>query len=498
MNLPIVAKVLGFLIMGLSAIGIIPLLVAIGYQDPRGPWPWLVMTACAFVVALALLFCGRQARGEDLSIREGIAITSCIWILASLIGAIGILLAVPQLDFISAWFESMSGFTTTGSSVFGTEILISELPRGVLIWRHIMQWLGGLGIVVISLSLLPLITGGGGFSLYRAEMPGITNERLAPRIADTARLLVIFYTAVTILCAFALWLVGAKPFTAIGHAMSSIATGGFSSFDDSIDGFQSEAAEWIIILGMLAGGLSFAMLLGALRGRPLRIWQNAESRIFLCLIAFAIVVTAVTLHFQSDFYNGNTHDLWRHASFNIVSTATSSGFAVGHHATPDGGSWSSWPPGTQMLLIALMIIGGCTGGTAGGSKVIRWVVAWKALRSELRRAVEPSRVTVVSIDGKPLGDRVLLQVGSFFIILVICWAIGTLIISLEGHGLDTAAGAAITAVSNNGPGLGEVRVGGSFSALGPVSQLTCILLMLIGRLEFFGIIALCSWRHWRR
>lgn len=498
MNRAIIAKVLGFLTLGLAAVGTIPVIVATVAGDVRGPWPWAVMVAVASIMAAVMLYAGRKAQPQDLSIREGIAITSLVWVVGSLIGAIGLRLSTPDITVIEAWFESMSGFTTTGSTIFGDQIAISELGKGALIWRHIMQWLGGLGIVVISLSLLPLITGGGGFSLYKAEMPGITNERLAPRIADTARLLVLLYGALTIAVALGLWATGASLFDSIAHAMSTIATGGFSTFDNSVEGFDSAAAEWIIIVGMLLGGLSFAMLLSTLRGRPLRVWQNIESRIFLILIAIAVGVSIVTLALNSDLYTGRPHELVRHSFFNVISTATSSGFASGYSATPDGGGWSSWPAGIQMLLVILMIMGGCTGGTAGGSKVIRWVVAYKALRSELRRYVEPSRITAVTIDGKPIGDRVLLQVGSFFVVMGLCWAAGTLVITLAGNDLNTAAGAALTTVSNNGPGYGEVNVASNFASLGPVSQIACIILMLVGRLEFFGILALFSWRHWRR
>ena len=191
MNIGIVAKVLGFLTLGLAVVGLVPLATALLADDRYGAWPWLAMFAAAVVVGSILILAGRKSQGSELSIREGIAVTSAVWIIGSLISAVGIRLAVPEISYMAAWFESMSGFTTTGSTVFGQQISLDDLSYGVWIWRAITQWLGGLGIVVISLSLLPLITGAGGFSLYRAEVPGISNERLAPRIADTARLLLL-------------------------------------------------------------------------------------------------------------------------------------------------------------------------------------------------------------------------------------------------------------------------------------------------------------------
>ncbi|TVR08382.1 MAG: TrkH family potassium uptake protein [Planctomycetota bacterium] len=494
MNISIVARILAYLVLGLAIVGLLPLLFSL-FGDRRGPWPWLAMIATALGVAALLLWQGRNARVKDLSIREGIAITSLVWIVASLIGAVGIRLATPEISYLMAWFEAMSGFTTTGSTIFGETIAISGLDRGVLVWRHLMQWLGGLGIVVISLSLLPLLTGGGGFSLYRAEMPGITNERLAPRIADTARWLVTFYLALTIAVTLALWATGASLFHSFCHALSTVATGGFSTFDNSIDGFASASAEWIIIIGMIGGALSFALLIAALRGHTERLWASTETRVFLALLTIAGALVCYDVATHNQWYSTSTHDLIRHSLFNVISTGTTTGFAVGYNAS-DGASWSAWPAGSHMVLILLMIVGGCTGGTAGGSKVIRWVVAWKALHSELRRFVEPARVTAVAVNGKPLDSQAVRQVGSFFFILFLCWAGGSLLIALAGQDLITSLGTALTAVTNNGPGLGATGVDGNFAAIGPLGHLTCIFLMLVGRLEFFGFIALCSSRHW--
>lgn len=496
MNIAIVARILAYLVIGLALVGLLPLIFSF-FGDRRGPWPWLAMIATALLVAGALLIKGRHAQVKDLSIREGIAITSLVWVVASLIGAVGIRLATPEITYIMAWFEAMSGFTTTGSTVFGDTITISQLDRSVLIWRHLMQWLGGLGIVVISLSLLPLLTGGGGFSLYRAEMPGISNERLAPRIADTARWLVSFYLGLTIVVTLALWLTGATLFTSFCHALSTVATGGFSTFDNSIDGFSSATAEWIIIFGMIGGALSFALIIAALRGRAQRLWASTETRVFLAILAIAGAVVCYDVASNNQWYASNTHDLIRHSLFNVISTGTTTGFAVGANVS-EGDSWAAWPPASHLVLILLMIVGGCTGGTAGGSKVIRWVVAWKALHSELRRFVEPARVTAVSINNKPLDQQAVRQVGSFFFILFLCWVGGALLIALAGQDLITSLGTALTAVTNNGPGLGATGVDGNFANIGTLGHLTCIFLMVVGRLEFFGFLALCSLRHWQR
>ncbi|MHC5067654.1 MAG: TrkH family potassium uptake protein, partial [Planctomycetota bacterium] len=281
MRIGIIAKALGALLLLLVAAGALPLIADAWAGQPITPW--LVMLAAYTGIGGGLLWIGRRSDPSHMGIREGIAVTALIWLLASFIAGFSIELSTSA-SLVDGWFESMSGFTTTGSSVFGGDRPIEELTPGVLLWRALMQWMGGIGIVVISLALLPLLVGGSGFQVYRAEVPGIDADRLAPRIRDTARILFGFYLLLTGLVFISLLACGIGGFDAACHALTTVATGGFSTFDNSIEGLNSAAAEWVVIGGMLAAGINFGLLIQALRGRPLRVWQSPETRLYLLLI----------------------------------------------------------------------------------------------------------------------------------------------------------------------------------------------------------------------
>jgi trk system potassium uptake protein TrkH len=497
MHLGIVAKILGYLVMGLGLIGILPLLLSIVARDTHGPWPWLIMISLAGVVGGGLAFAGHKAPGKDLGIREGVAVTSLVWVVASLVSAVGIWFAAPMATFMEAWFEAMSGFTTSGSTVFGSIAPIESLDHSLLLWRSIMQWMGGIGIVVISLALLPLLAGGSGFQLYRAEVPGITADRLAPRIADTARLLVGFYMGLTVAIVLGLLACGVSLFDAVCHAMTTASTGGFSPYDDSAEGLDSIAAEWVLIVGMLVSAINFGLLILALRGKPLKIWQNNEARVFLILVTLACAIVIIDLALFSSLYLDDWHGLIRDSIFQVISLSTSTGYGTGFDSTPGFVGWEGWPAAATSMMVMFMVMGGCTGSTAGGTKVIRWIVMWKASRRELKRYAEPARVIPVRIDGKTIGDRVILQVAAFFMIYTVTWVLGTVAISLSGIDLLTAGTAALTCISNIGPGMGSVGAADNFHHIGTFGQFACIVLMLLGRLEFFGVIAVCSLSYWR-
>ena len=507
MNIPIIARVLGALLVFLALFWAYPLGVAWFHDEPL--MPWYIMNGVSILGGLGLMAFGLRARDKDMSMREGIAVTSLAWVAASLVSALGIQLAVPEATWMMCWFEAMSGFTTTGSSVFGSHIvdgqeigvLIGELPKGVLMWRSLMQWMGGLGIVVFSLAIIPLLMGGSaGFQMYRAEVPGLTADRLAPRLASTARILLSVYCILTIVVAVALFACGVSPFVAINHACTTIASGGFSTYDDSVGGMNSAAAEWVIIVGMFAAGLNFSLLIGAIRGRLKRIWDNTEARVYILLVLSVwLIIMGIHSVFDHEYANnlsGKVHELARDSLFQIVSLVTSTGYGTGfeHHPL----SWDSWPGSAKILLLGLMICGGCAGSTAGGAKLVRFIVAWKACRRELRRYLEPARVTPISLDGHPIPDRMVLQVVGFLMIYFASWLVGTFMLTLLGNDLNIACSAALTALSNIGPGIESIGPAGNFRTMNDASLGVSVFLMLLGRLEFFGVLITLMPRHWRK
>ena len=499
MHKSVIAKVLGLLLLVQALIALAPLYAA-WYSD-EALSPWLIMCGSFVGAGLGLAFIGRKSSPErDLGIREGVAVTFFFWAVSSILAAIGICLAHPTCGFIHAWFEGMSGLTTTGSSIFGSSdpedpFAISNLPNGILIWRALLQWMGGIGIIVISIALIPLLIGGSGFQMYRAEMPGLSADRLSPRLATTAQIILGLYIGFTIVVTVLLLLCGISPFHAICHSMTTVATGGFSSFDNSIEGMNSHTAEWIIIFAMIIGGLNFSLLLSAIRGKPLKIFRNTEAKVFLFMILFAWAVCACSLAWHSDVYDGKTHDLLRDSLFNVASMGTSTGYATGYDANHFG--WSNWPSACIIVMVMLMICGGCAGSTAGGMKVIRVVLSFAAARREMRRFIEPARVTSMKIDGRQVNDRVILQVGAYVGIYAISLFIGTLGYALLGNNITVSFSAALTAISNMGPGLGDIGTHHHFRDLSEPSLLLSTFLMLLGRLELIGALMTIRPKHWR-
>lgn len=492
MHLHIVGKSLGALLLFLGIGGLGPLGAdALTGHPTRG---WWVMCAATVVVGTALWLAGRHGRSEDMGLIEGVAVTTLVWLLGSLLAGIGLWLTAPDTPPIDAWFEAMSGLTTTGSTVYGGARAIEDLSPGVLLWRSQLQWIGGIGIVVISLALLPLLIGGGGFKAFRAEVPGLDTDRIAPRIRDTAFILYRFYLGLTLSVFCALVACGVGGFDALCHAMTCVSTGGFSPYDDSIEGLGSAAAEWVLIGGMLLAGCNFGLLLHAAHGRAERLLQSSEFRLYLALIVGGCIALSLLLAAGMPSYD-TYHELVRDAVFQVVSIITSTGYATGYDTEP--AAWAAWPATAQLILVFLMIGGGCAGSTAGGVKLVRFLVAWRAARRELRRYVEPARVTPVHLGGHRLREPVVLQVGTFIFVYFLSWIIGTLLLSALGSDLTTATTAALSCLSNIGPGLGAVGPAENWAGLTDPAKVVCIALMLLGRLELFGVLLLLRARAWR-
>jgi trk system potassium uptake protein len=499
----VIFRALGGLLVLLGLIAALPLLVAVHYGEPQAPWLWTM--ASGIGCGTGLILAARRAKPENLGLREGLAITTLAWVLGSAMAAIGLWLDVPGLSYLDAWFEMLSGMTTTGATVFGGwqdaqgvhhGTAIAALTHAALAWRAIAQLLGGVGIVVLSLALLPLLASGAGYQLYRSEITGIDSSRLAPRVISTARILVGFYLLIAACTALALWLAGVSPFDALCHAACAISTGGFSTYDDSVTGLQNHVAEWILIAAMGVGGLNFALVITALRGHPMRLWRSDEVRLYLAMILLAWLTLLVLVGIHHAAYLNRPADLVRDTLFQVVSVITSTGFVTGSDVTPGG--WESWFPSAQLVLLLLMVGGACAGSTAGGVKLVRLVVMAKLVRREVRRHGEPARITPIILDGRPLGDAQLLHVGGFLAAYVISWAAGTLSLGLLGMPLSDAASGALTCLSNIGPGVGTIGSGHNFGELSPAAKGVCMALMLLGRLEFFGVLMTCSLNNWRR
>lgn len=412
--------------------------------------------------------------------REGIAVVGVGWLAVVIFGCLPFLSTGTAPTAASAIFESVSGFTTTGATVFSN---IEVLPKSILLWRSISHWLGGMGIIVLGVAVLPLI-GMGGAQLFRAEVPGIATDRLKPRIATTARLLWGVYALFTAVLFVAYLLLGMSAFEAVNHAMSALATGGFSTRTASLGAF-SPAIQWVTILFMLIAGTNFTLHYALLSGRWSAWASDAEWRWY----AGGAVVVSVTVFLALGISGSGW--VFRDAVFNVVAVLSTTGFA-----TADFGQW---PPFCLVLLLILMFVGAMGGSTGGGFKVARAVVVLKHAAGEVQKVLHPRGVFVTKLGRAPIRSDILLNVLAFLALYVVTHGLGTLLIAAFGYDLVTAISAALAAMSSIGPGLGEVGPAEHYGHMGPMPQIVLSGLMLLGRLEFYTLLVLVipgTWDHW--
>lgn len=471
--------ILGGLTVFLSLVLAIPGLVGLGYGD--GSAPALFGSLAIGLVAGSLAWYLLRS-DADIGHREGFAIVSLGWVTFGLVGALPYLLSGVTDSPVDAFFESVSGFTTTGATVFEG---LDAVPQGILLWRSMTQWLGGMGIIVLTVAILPFL-GIGGMQLFRAEVPGPTADRLSPRIQDTAKSLWKAYFALTLAEVLLLTLGGMSPFDAVNHAFTTLATGGFSTRDESIAAFASPFIQWTIVAFMFLAGVNFALHHFALAGSLRRYGRSSEFRTYLTIM---VLGTSILALFNVGRYE-SIEETFRHAAFQAVSLGTTTGYA-----TDD---YELWPYLSQVLLIVLMFIGGSAGSTGGGMKVVRVRLLTRHAYHQIFRYIHPRAVKVVKLDGKPVPDEVIQGILSFFALYMGTFAFGTIVMAGFGLDLESAAGAAIACLSNIGPGVGSVGPTDNFAHLPQAAKLFLTFLMIMGRLELFTVLVLLFPSFWRR
>ena len=476
-----VLRVEGRLMLVVAAAQLLPAVVGLSYGETAD--------AVAFVVAAAVTAaCGglmvRLGRGEvELYRREGILVVVAGWVLASAFGALPYLFTGTLASPIDALFESASGFTTTGATVL---LDIAGHGRGILFWRSFTQWLGGMGIIVLFVALLPELGPGARF-LYKLEVPGPTAEALRPRIHDTAAVLWQIYLALTVAETLALMLCGLSAYDALTHTFSTLSTGGFSPSNESAAAFGPLVQLVIVVFMLLAGG-NFSLYYGLRKRRGWNLLRDSEFRIYLGIVGAATFVVATNLVFTDAYVLGGRVLL--DALFQVVSVTTTTGFA--------SADFSTWPALSRMLLVTLMFIGGCAGSTAGSIKVMRVAVGLKSAFREMRQNFSPNTVAAVFVGGKAVPDAVVRSVTGFFVLFLASWATGALLLTWDGNSLVTAATASIATLGNIGPGLEAVGPIENYAFFSRRDKVTMVFLMLLGRLEVYSIAALLSLRFWRR
>jgi len=483
MNLQMVQRILGLMLMVFSLTMLPPIGVSIAYAD--GHWQPFLDAFALVALAGALLWLPVRRVKRDLRLRDGFLVVALFWVILGFVGATPLVITdVPDMSLTDAVFEAVSGFTTTGATVI---VGLDELPKSILYYRQQIQWLGGMGIIVLAVALLPVL-GIGGMQLYKAETPGpVKDEKLTPRITQTAKALWLVYLALTAACAGAYWLAGMDLFDAIGHAFSTLSTGGFSPYDASLAHFDSYAIDMIAVVFMFLGGVSFALHFMMFRSRAARqYWRDSEFRAYLGIASGLVVFTTLYLLLSGTF--ADPAESFRTAALHVVSMQTSTGFVTS--------GFADWPGALPALLMLATFIGGCAGSTAGGMKVIRWVLVLKQGLAELKRLVHPSAEIPVKIGGKPVPDRVINAVGGFFAIYLILF--GAMMMMLMATGVDqvSAWSAVATTLNNAGPGLGSVAM--NFRDVPDLAKWVCTLAMLIGRLEIFTLIILLTPAFWQK
>ncbi len=478
MGMRIVARLLGRLLLAYALFIVLPLGYALVFSEP-------VYTSFAITVAVtgalgAMLYYSGREPGR-IGLREGFLFVAGSWLLASVLGALPYWLSGWVPTFLDAVFESVSGLTTTGATIVPD---VEILPRSLLLWRSMTQWLGGMGIIVLFLVFLTNV-GADAMNLFRAEMPGPTVERVMPRIRTMAGILWRLYVGFTAVEIVVLLLAGMAPFDAVNHAFTAVATGGFSTKNASIEHFDSLAIELALVFFMFLSGGNFALYYLAWQKGFRRLVANTEYMTYLGIMTAAVLALAAILHTHS----GAGLEGLRDALFTGVSIMTSTGFATAN--------FDHWPPAAKIIILILMFIGGCAGSTAGGIKVVRLLILLKDAVWSLLHAVHPRLVVALKIDRKPVDSVVLHMVLQFFFIFMLLFFISVLLVAATGVNPFDAMGAVAAALGNVGPSFGVVGPATTYAAMPPFAKVVLTADMLLGRLELFTLLVLLHPEFWQ-
>ncbi len=475
-----VLNLLGKLILALSLVLLTPIPFSLFFQDGMS----LVFgLSSAIGLACGLLLLLPFHPRHDLGAKDGFAIVVLSWLALALLGALPYRLSGLMPSFIDCFFESMSGFTTTGSTILAE---VEILPKSLLFWRSLTHWLGGMGIVVLTLAILPLL-GVGGMQLFEAEMPGPTKDRLAPRIQDPARILWSVYLLMTMMLCLLLMLGGVDFFDALCHAFATMATGGFSTHTASIAYFDSRYVELVIVLFMFLAGANFSLHFWVLNGRPNAYWKNEEFRVYLLtvLLFIAVITLANTVRLPESTLGTNLRD----STFLVVSIMTTTGFGTA--------DYDQWPEVSKMLLLTLMFVGGCAGSTGGGIKVVRVWLFLKFARQQLLRLIHPRQASTIRLGQTTVTNEVVVAILGFLGLYLLCFLSATLTLTALDIDLVTGSTAVLTTLNNVGPGLAGVGPAKNFAHLPDLAKVVLSLCMLTGRLEIYTVVVLLTPQFWK-
>lgn len=477
----VIIKIMGVFLMIVAVMMWLGLIFSFIYDEPD-KMALTLSGAITFACGLFLFLVNKKVDYESINKRDGFIIVSFTWVVISLFGTLPFLLSGSITDFTDAFFETMSGFTTTGASILTD---IESVSKGVLYWRSVTQWIGGMGIIVLSLAIMPIL-GIGGMQLFIAEVPGPTKDKLHPRITETAKRLWGIYVLLTIVQAGLLFFGGMNAFESICHSFTTMATGGFSTRNDSITSF-SPYIQYVITLFMILAGTSFVLHYYLLHFKFKKFWDSEEFRAYLGIIGLATAFIAVSLIFTT---GDPIEKSFRDALFQTASIVTTTGFITADYLL--------WRPFLWVLILLLMFTGGCAGSTGGGIKIARQLLLFKNSRLELRRLIHPKAIIPVRMNGKAVPENVIYNVLAFFIIYILIFVFASLFMSFLGLDFETSVSSVASSLGNIGPGIGIVGPIHNYSTIPTTGKWLLSFLMLLGRLELFTVLVLFSRTFWKR
>jgi len=458
---------------GMMAPALISLYYASGHADH------FILAGCMTSALGLTMMRIAGAAPKRLSHKDGFLIVALAWVILSLLGAIPFWTTGVTTSIVDGLFESTSGLTTTGATIL---VGLDSLPPSILFWRSMQEWLGGMGIIVLAVAVMPLL-GVGGMQLFRAETPGPVKDKLTARVTETAKVLWYIYLGMTGITALALWIAGMSLFDAVNHAMCTIAIGGFSTHDSSIGYYDSHAIRNVIVVFMLLAGINFTLHFAALkRGFSIRTYfQDDEFRTYIKWVAVLILLIGyLTMHAGSGQFN--------EVIFNSVSIATTTGFAVS--------DYSMWPPGTTLLLLAAMFVGACAGSTGGGMKVVRVLLLFRQGIREIRRLIHPHAIIHIKVGEHSVTGPVVQALWGFFVLYIVCYSVIAILLAMTGVDMVTALSATAACLTNTGPGFGEVGPASNYATLPDAAKSILMFGMILGRLEIFTFFVLLIPEFW--
>ena len=482
-NMPMLVRVLGWLMLIEAIFMLLPLTVCLLY----GESDWIAFAGGAGLTGLCGFLMARNARPHinHLGKRDGYLLTASVWVVFSIFGMVPFILSATHVSITDAFFEAMSGFTTTGSTVIPQEVVLSH---GMHVWRALMQWLGGLGIILFTIAVIPMLNHSGGLQMINAEMAGITSDKIRPRISQTAKSLWGLYIILTMVLTLLLWAGPMDFFDSICHALGTISTGGYTTAGNGVAHFHSVYTKAVITVFMFLGSVNFTLIFRAVTGDWQRVRHNDIFIKYILVILVATALFVLTIIFRSQAYT------WRHVTidplFQVVSLISSTGYMLSAYPT--------WGPFVLGLGFLMMICGGCSGSTTGGVKLDRIVDTFKNCRNELMHCIYPHRVYAVRSNGKAVSPDTINKISVFLTMFALVTAAGTLALTMTGVDIYSSFFSVLSCVTNDGLGAGVIEGGVPIPALPAAAKWVLTAAMLIGRLEIFTILLLFTRSFWRR